>query len=85
MGLDVALEFGFFSRAERDQAREVARQAGAEPRLVFLDPPMDVLAERLERRNAALPPDMFAVSRAHLDLCQGWLERPDADEVLWRP
>ena len=84
LGVDVALEFGFFSRAERDEARLMAMRAGAEARLIFLDPPFEVMAERLERRNAALPADTFPVTREHLNLCRGWLERPGVDEVLWR-
>ena len=63
----------------------MAKRAGAEARLIFLDPPFEVLAERLERRNAALPADTFPVTREHLARCRDWMERPGADEVLWRP
>ena len=75
---------GFFSRRERDAARELAARAGAEVRLIFLDLPLDELWRRIDQRNANLPPDTFRVLREHLDLCAEWLERPGADEALWR-
>lgn len=80
---DVVLEFGFFSRAERDRARACARNANAEAKLIFLDPPMDEIIRRIEARNSALPPDTFPVSKQLLHDCEGWLERPDDDEPLW--
>lgn len=83
VGCDVILEFGFFSRAERDAARALAREVGAEAHLVFLDPPFEEILRRIEIRNAALPPDCFPVSRDHLLLCLGWMERPGPDEPLW--
>ena len=83
LGRDVILEFGFFSRAERDAARAVARAVGAEALLIFLDPPFAEIWRRVEARNAALPPDSFPVSKEHLELCVTWLERPGPDEPLW--
>jgi predicted kinase len=83
LGTDVILEFGFFSRAERDGARARARKAGAEASLIFLDPPFEELVRRVEARNAELPPDTFPVSREHLELCMTWLERPGDDEAPW--
>lgn len=81
LGSDVVLDFGFFHRSDRDAAR--ARAAGAQAQLVFLDPPIQDLLRRVEARNAALPPDTFRVSREHVELCATWLERPQADELLW--
>jgi predicted kinase len=83
LGRDVVLEFGFFRRAERDDARARARAVGAEAHLVFLDPPFGELVRRVEARNRGLPPDTFPVTKEHLELCLTWLERPDPDEPLW--
>ena len=79
LGSDVVLDFGFFHRSDRDEARARARAAGAQAQLVFLDPPIQELVRRVEARNAALPPDTFPVSREHVELCATWLERPQAD------
>ena len=85
LGCNVALDFGFFSRSERDFARELARSLGAECRLIFLDPPFEELWRRVEARNANLPPDTFSILRDHLERCAEWLERPGDDEALWSP
>lgn len=83
LGHDVILEFGFFSRAERDEARGRANAVGAVAHLVFLDPPFPELLRRLAARNSELPPYTFPVSKEHLELCATWLERPMSDEPLW--
>jgi predicted kinase len=81
LGCDVVLEFGFFRRAERDEARNLALEAGAEAWLIFLDPPFEELVSRVEARNRNLPPDTFPVTREHLELCASWLERPQYEET----
>jgi len=81
LGVDVVLEFGFFRRQERDFHRAGAEALGAAVRVCFLDVPREELLRRLTERNANLPPDTFAVSEQHLDLCSTWFERPTADEL----
>jgi predicted kinase len=83
LGKDVVLEFGFFSRSERDAARARASAVGATAQLVFLDLPFDLIWQRLDARNRALPPSTFPVTQEHLRLCERWLQRPQADEPLW--
>lgn len=80
LGRDVVLDFGFLRRADRDETREMALNADAMVQLIFLDPPFDELVRRLNARNLSLPADTFPVTREHLELCAGWLERPDEDE-----
>jgi hypothetical protein len=81
LGRDVVLEFGFFRRVERDDARDLASKAGAKAELIFLDPPFSELVARIEARNQNLPPDTFPVTMEHLELCATWLERPPPDEA----
>jgi predicted kinase len=76
----VIIEWGVWSRAERDVVRERARELGAGVELVYLDVPVDVLLERLEVRNRELPPGTGVISRENL---LGWVDRfeaPDAEE-----
>lgn len=81
LGVDVIWENGGWSRAERDAVRaEVAARGGA-TKLHFLDAPLDELVRRLERRNAALPPDTFAVTADDLRLWSTGFERPTAEEL----
>ena len=78
----VVLDYGFWRAAERAAAARRVVAAGGEPVLIYLDVPMDALAERLERRNANLPPGTFEVTRAMLDLFAAEFESPSPDEGL---
>jgi predicted kinase len=80
LGLDVVLEWGFWSRAERDSYRAQAEALGARVELHYLDVGRDELWARLARRNAALPPGTFPVTEAQLDLWSGWFQPPAPDE-----
>lgn len=51
-GCNVVLDWGFWSREERDRYRQEARALGARVVLCVLDPPFAELQERLHRRNA---------------------------------
>src|SRR5579875_1977479 len=55
-GCDVVLEAGFWSRRERDEGRALAKAAGAEAKVIFLDVPLEELKRRLVMRKQALPP-----------------------------
>jgi predicted kinase len=81
LGIDVILENGFWSRAERNDFRSRAAVLGAVTRLHFLDVPRDELSRRLALRNAALPADTFRVTDAQLDLWSRQFEPPGADEL----
>jgi len=80
LGLDVVLEYGFWSRAERAHFRAGAEALGARVELIYLKVERDELWARLERRNASLPPGTFQVREADLDLWLSWFEEPTPDE-----
>ncbi|MBP6880575.1 AAA family ATPase [Candidatus Saccharibacteria bacterium] len=52
LGISVVLEFGFWSRSERDSKRLAARELGAKVELRYLSLPIDELWNRVEARNA---------------------------------
>jgi predicted kinase len=81
LGVDVILEWGFWSRAERQHYRTAAEALGAKVEVLFLEVSRAVLWERLERRNANLPPGTFHVSADQLDLWMAWFEPPTPDEL----
>ena len=81
LGVDVVLEFGFWSRAERERFRRGAEALGARVELRYLDVSKEELWARLSRRNADLPPGTFTVSREELDLWWDWFEPPTEDEL----
>ncbi|MBL1422291.1 MAG: hypothetical protein COC24_017395 [Alphaproteobacteria bacterium] len=71
LDIDVILEFGFFSRAQRDEARDRAQSVGGSSHLVFLDLPFSELLKRINARNAKLPDNTFHVTEELLKLYQG--------------
>ena len=81
LGVDVVLDWGFWSRAERVTCRARAEALGAKTELHFLAASRDELWERLSRRNASLPPGTFPVTEAELDLWLLQFQPPSADEL----
>ena len=81
-GTSVILDWGLWTRSERDLHRARAGELGAVSELVFLDAPLEELWERLSERNVARPPGTFYVSRDELNRWATWFERPDQAELL---
>jgi len=80
LGVDVVLEYGFWSRDERRYFRTQAEALGAQVELRYLEVSRDELWARLSKRNANLGPGTFPVSEAQLDLWWSWFQVPEADE-----
>lgn len=53
-GVDVILDYGFWSRESRDRTRALVEAQGAAHKLYFLDCPESVQRERCRRRNSDL-------------------------------
>lgn len=81
LGVNVILENGFWSRAERAGFRAQAETLGAQVKLHYLEVSRDELWARLEKRNASLPPGTFRVTEEQLDLWLSWFEAPTEDEL----
>jgi len=81
LGVNVVLENGFWSRAERTSYRAQAEALGAQVELHYLDVRVDELWARLARRNANLPAGTFAVTKDQLELWSSWFEAPTKDEL----
>ena len=81
LGVDVVVDWGVWSRSERDDYRARAAALGARTVVCFLDVPRAELARRLRLRNANLPPGTFPIEEQYLDLWATWFERPTPDEL----
>ena len=81
LGLDVILDFGVWSRKERDALRAEAKAVGARTKLYFLDVPYEELLGRLEKRNAGLPPHTFHITKEHMDGWREYFEAPTPEEL----
>jgi predicted kinase len=80
LDVDVILDNGFWSRAERDACRARAAALGAATRLYYMDVSLAELHVRLAARNRALPPDSFTVEAEALDRWSLLFEAPADDE-----
>lgn len=81
-GVSVILDWGLWTRAERDHYRQRARDLGAQVETVFLDASFDTLWERVAERNADLPAGTFSISIEELREWVGMFEAPTAEELL---
>ena len=79
-GVEVVLDWGFWSRSERSETMERLRGAGAHAQLLWFDVSLDILWERLAARNAALPAGTFVITKAMLDEFSLRFEPPGDDE-----
>jgi predicted kinase len=81
LGVDVILDFGFWSRNEREEFRSRAFRLGARSELHFLNVPEDLLLARLAVRNENRPPGTLWIDS---DRVKEWIrlfEPPDAAEL----
>jgi predicted kinase len=82
LGVNVILDFGFWSRAEREEFRARAGALGAGSEVHFLDVPRAELSARLAgRAGPEPPPGTFRVTEAQLDAWWKVFEPPTADEL----
>lgn len=76
-GQTVVLDFGFWSRTERDGMRRRARKLGAGVELHYLHVPLDELVRRLEARDWEDPP----ITRQQLEHWATLFEAPSTSEL----
>ncbi len=79
--MNVILDYGLWSREERDLFRARAEALGARVELHALELPLDQLWARIERRNLALTAQDAPIS--HEELTGWWhsYQRPGKDEL----
>ena len=84
LGIDVILDFGFWSRAEREGFRDRATALGAASIIHFVDTPLSVLETRLTERRRERPANTFIVTAAQLQEWSTLFEPPTSDELVPR-
>ena len=77
-GVNVVIEFGSWSREERERIRQVAVRAGAKTELHYLNAPLEELVRRVRKRGGPYA-DALA-SKVLLQEADGF-ERPTNDEI----
>ena len=82
LGVDVILDFGFWSREERSALRQQARRLGADFRIHYMDVPFDELLRRIDLRNERAGSDpVFRISRADMESWIPFFQPPSKDEL----
>lgn len=80
LGVDVILDFGFWSRSERDDFRSRAAELGADFKIHFVHMPEEELVARLAARNAELPKGTFRIPETKLKEWALLFEPPSQEE-----
>lgn len=81
LGINVIMENGFWSRAERTYFRTQAESLGVRVELHYLKVDPNELWARLARRNSDLPPGTFLVNRDDLETWARSFEPPSEEEM----
>jgi len=81
LGVDVILDFGFWSRSERDVFRSRAKELGVDFKIHFNDISHEELLKRLRTRNAKKPVDTFVIPEAKLKEWIQIFEPPSSKEM----
>ena len=81
LGLSVVLDFGLWTRIERDDMRSAARGLGVGVELHYLDVPTDELWRRIQARNSETPWNTYPIGRADFDEWLRVFQAPDAAEL----
>ncbi|AXI76330.1 AAA family ATPase [Peterkaempfera bronchialis] len=81
LGQNVVLEFGFWSRSERNDKRLAARALGAVVELRYLTAPFEELWRRVEARSAEAAWGTVPLSRETLEAYARLFEAPDRAEL----
>lgn len=79
-GLNVVLEFGFWSEAERVDLAAKAKAIGASVELVFLDVPLPEIKRRIASRNALDGEFDIPIDLKEIDEWMTWFEPPTPGE-----
>ncbi|WP_058307631.1 AAA family ATPase [Gracilibacillus massiliensis] len=81
LGVDVILDFGFWTKKEREEFRFRANTLGVQFKIHYNDMSKDELFERLRTRNAQKPEATFIIPEAKLEEWIKIFEPPSADEL----
>lgn len=81
LGCNVVVDWGVWSRAERDTCRAEARAVGARVVLCALDLPIDELWDRVSRRNTERPAGTYDIPREAFLRWARLFERPTEEEL----
>ncbi len=79
-GIDVIIDEGFWEKETRAEMKQRIEAIGAKEVLYYLDTPLEIVRDRVSRRNEILAGESFKISREMLDnYLKNW-QPPTNDE-----
>ncbi|MFD7160174.1 AAA family ATPase [Kribbella sp. NPDC059898] len=81
LGVDVVIDFGLWSREERDALRDAAARVGARAEVRYFEVSLDEQRRRLDERLAARPEDTWPISDDELASWAARFDVPTAGEL----
>lgn len=81
LGANVILDFGFWTREEREDFRSRAKKLGASSEVHFLDVSEEELLRRLEVRNSQPSQESFFISAEMITPWVACFQKPTPDEL----
>ena len=81
LGIDVVLDFGFWSKDERSALRWIAGTVGARSQVVYLPIDHEEQRRRVAGRFATTPGQTFRMSDVELEQWRTQFQAPDDDEL----
>ena len=80
LGQDVIMDFGFWSRASRDDARRRAYDVGAQAQLYFVTCADDLMKSRVQNRTANMPTGALYINEQAIESFRQRFEPLEPDE-----
>ncbi len=80
IGQNVILDFGLWSKEERDQFKKEGKALGATVKIIFCDLPIDELWSRIANRDESKKGTLH-IAREELDKWAKMFERPTEEEL----
>ena len=80
-GRNAILDFGFWSKSERDEKRQTAKKLGAKTKIIFLDASVDELWKRASVRPESQK-GILHFTKADLEKWQKTFQKPDNEELI---
>ena len=78
---DVILDFGFWSRASRNEARQKAKALQVDTKLYFISAPEEVMKQRVLKRTEDLPDGNLVIDENAFELFKSRFEALEKDET----
>jgi predicted kinase len=80
-GQSVVLDYGYWTRSERDEKRLFARSLGVKVELHYLEFSIEELEQRLEKRNLSVEWRDSPITREQLETWSRTFESPGPEEL----